>query len=476
VRDRLEGEFERAVVGALGCGCARAPCFPLRLAPAVRETLVAAAARDAPEAEAYYTRQAPPRLVDQLYRAEDPGARLLWRRLSPDAAPRLVAALRGVVGVLRGAGLSARALLGAATAEELLAARPTVAALAAPTLFGSGMPLIGAQLAERAVMARDLDAGMPPDDVIDLRLSGNLVHEICHGLQLEYERPPPPWTILEAAAIHLGATARPAHVFPEVAGEAVPGVSLFVLVGEGLARLFGAARLWSLLGGATLAQAFGEQAAELLEAAGWQAWRRRREAPFVADALDAMAWIKLAAAAVPDAHTAAAVSDARAAAAPDAPPVVAGVGGSIACGCDSEDLLGAAERAPWRALGWWHATPTDTDVAMVETAVRALFQVNVLAPTFQTHPADPPGRRLFLDVDACTLSAPRRAEGVAAEPARWLFPPPLARRLAERGARTVTIEGAVRARRAEIAAALAALALDEGPLSADEVLAWTSSP
>ena len=65
------------------------------------------------------------------------------------------------------------------------------------------------------------------------------MHELCHGLSRPLHRPPPPWMVLEAAAITLGRLAWPRHVFPDLPGEAVPGVSLFVLVGECLARLFG---------------------------------------------------------------------------------------------------------------------------------------------------------------------------------------------------------------------------------------------
>src|SRR5262249_57847674 len=113
-------------------------------------------------------------------------------------------------------------------------------------------------------------------------------------------------------------------------------------------------------------------------------------------------------------------------------------------GVDPErpDLLGVAERTPWRELAWYHETPTDEDAAMLATGVRALFQTNVLAPTFQTHPAELPGGELVVDVTAGLLVAARRPEGVFAEPARWLCPPPFCPALPERGARRGPIPAA----------------------------------
>jgi hypothetical protein len=281
-------------------------------------------------------------------------------------------------------------------------ARPTIAKLVEPALFGSGMPIVGAMPADREVMAADLALGRSFDEVIDLRLSGNVMHELCHGLQRETERPPPPWTIVEAAALHLQSVARPAHIFPDVPGEAVPGVAGFVLVGAALARMFGRERLWSVLTGASAIEAFGEGVGEALERRGWDAWLRGRhaEAPFVVDADDAFDWVECADAA--------------------------------------------------RSCRWRDEPPGDEDLGMIDHAVRVLFQVNVIAPTYQTHPSDPPSARVEIDLHAGRIAAAVRPEGVAGEPARWVFPPPLARRLEERGARRVIVERAVRGRIAEI--------------------------
>ena len=116
--------------------------------------------------------------------------------------------------------------------------------MASRTRLGSGLPLVGAYPAEREAIGRDLASGADAHAVFDLRLSGNLAHEICHGPLRAGDGPAAPWLIIESAALHLGSIAFRRHVFPEVAGEAIPGVAPFVLVGEALARLFGRRALW----------------------------------------------------------------------------------------------------------------------------------------------------------------------------------------------------------------------------------------
>src|SRR5262249_45714879 len=141
-------------------------------------------------------------------------------------------------------------------------------------------------------------------------------------------------------------------------------------------------------------------------------------------------------------------------------------------GVDAEepDLLGRAERTPWSELPWYHEVPTDEDAAILATGVRALFQANVLAWTFQTHPAELPGGELVADLEAGLLVAPPRPEGVFAEPARWLAPPPWCRILRERGARRVRVAGARRAPHPAIVAALVELAAGDGPLPVEPVV------
>ena len=440
MREALDARFARAVAGA-GAAPREASWPAWALPPSLRESLVAAARRDAcPEAVvAHYCDRMPALLVEQL-RPDDAARALLWRPLVLARLPRLRAALDGLFAALAEAGVDARALVGAASAEALLAARPTAAALYAHTLFGSGLPLLGAYPADRARLVEEL-ATRDADEVLDLRLSSHLVHELCHGPARECDGPPAPWLVAEAAATHLGAAAWARHLFPDEAGEALRGVSLFVLVGDVLARRFGRAALWRVALGEPTAALFGGGVARALERAGWDDWQARQEAPFARDALAAAAWVKL-------------IDLARVAEAPS---------------------LAEAAARPWATLPWWADEAAEGDRAMVARAVAALFQVNAMAPDFQTLPSEPPRGRLVLEVAACVLAAEARAEGVFGEPAWWLFPPPLARGLAERGARRVRIEGATRARRGAIAAALLELCDGRGALPAEVELSWASS-
>jgi hypothetical protein len=413
----------------------RAPRFALALPPALRESMVAAGPSE--ELAAYYCDRMPALLIDQMLRGDDFARRLLWMPLELDRLPRLSAALEGLFAVL---GEDAPALLGARSPQELLARRPHAASLAAPTLLGSGLPLVGAWPAERELInagdPRSADAAPSAFSFVafDLRLSGGLVHELCHGLQRPLDAPPPPWMVLEAAALLLGSLAFPRHVFPRKPGEAVPGVSLFVLLGQSLARLFGRrALLRTLFEAAPLEDVFGGTAAPALENAARDEWRLRPQVPFARDALSAPAWIKLADAAR---------------------------GGRLV-------TLAEADALRFEDLPWWREEPGQEDLEFARAAVPALFQVNVLAPTYQTHPCDAPV--LQLDTRSCLLSRPARRDGVFGEPAFWIWPPPLCRKLRERGAGSIRIEGA----RRDCAEALLELSLGDGPVP--EVLRWTSS-
>ena len=428
LRDELEARYDatlRAGMSAPGTRPLREG-FPVpRLPAALRESIVAAAELADPSAlEDFYCERMPRMLVEQILRGEDRAGPLLWTEIDPERTPRLREALRGIRDACKPEGLRA----GLLENPSALLEGPTCAArLASGTQLGSGLPMVGAYPAERAVIDSDLASGADPQAVLDLRLSGNLVHEICHGPPRPCEGPPAPWLLVEAAALHLGATAFPRHALPDVPGEAIPGVAPFVLVGEALARLFGRAALWRLASGASIDELFGPAAGRSLTAAGWQEWLRRREAPFARDATAAVGWVKLADAArgksplSPEIERAAALDPLRAAR-------------------DLPDLLRAAEALPWPELPWWHEDPTEADAAMARSAVAAMFHIDVLEGSFQTHPYHP--ARIHLDVEACLLARDRDPHGAGpGEPAVWIVPPPLCRRLRERGFASCSVEG-----------------------------------
>jgi hypothetical protein len=357
-------------------------------------------------------------LVEQLFGEDGPAQTLLWMPLDARRAPRLASAVRA----LQSAGAEAGAI------PDLATSRRCAAGMAAATLLGSGLPMVGAYPAERSLLAEELRAGADPHERFDLRLSGNLVHEMCHGGRREgHAGSPPPWLVVEAAAAHLGSTAFARHVHPEVAGEAVPGLAPFAMVGEALARIFAAPRLWRVTAGATIDAAFGERAGRVLALAGWQDWLRRSEPPFARDASRGVAWVKLA--------------DSTRGVSPLSPLLerAASLEGWQRAG-EVPDLLDAADAVPWHALPWWAEEPAAADEKMARHAVRAMFQVDVLAPTFQTHPYR--AVELHLDAEACLLTRERAEQGVGpGEPPEWIVPPPLCRRLAQAGSRRLSVRG-----------------------------------
>jgi hypothetical protein len=414
----LETRYEATLRAELARPGTRAfpEAFPApRLPPILRETIAAAAVlADVSPLADFYCERMPRMLVDQLLRGDDAGRALLWMPIEGERTPRLRAGLGATWGALASEGLEP------CTQRDPLAGRPSAAALASRTLLGSGLPMVGAYPAERAALARDLEAGAIAHALLDLRLSGNLVHEICHGPQRECAEPPAPWILLEAAALHLGATAFPRHVHPEVAGESIPGVAPFVLLGSAMARLFGRRALWCLAGGAGIESAFGVRAGRALTVAGWQEWLRRPEAPFARDAARAADWIKLADAAR-DGSPLSRLIDRAARLDP------------LDGARDLPDLLDAAAGTAWADLPWWNEDVAPADLDLVQSGIRAMFQIDVLAGTFQTHPHTP--SRLRLDAEACLLTRDRAERGVGpGEPPCWVAPPPLCRRLARGGA------------------------------------------
>jgi hypothetical protein len=425
-RGELDGRYDATIARELARPGTRPfpDDFPRpRLPPPLRESIRAAASIADPEPLAeFYCERMPRMLVDQLLRENSPAGELLWMRIDAERTPRLRSAARALGRALTAAGAHADPPL------DFLASRPSAAALAARTLLGSGLPMVGAYPAERELLASELTAGADPHERLDLRLSGNLVHEICHGERRdECPRTPPPWLVIEAAATHLGATAFSRHLHPEVPGEAVPGLAPFVMIGDAFARLFGTHALWSLTAGESLDLAFGERAGRALTVAGWQDWLRRREPPFARDASRGVAWIKLA-----DASRASLLFSRLPGPTANLEP--------LSRVRELPDLLDAAATVPWRELPWWAEEPNSADAAMARRSVRAMFQMDVLAPTFQTHAYRPSA--LHLDTDSCLLTRERAERGVGpAEPPAWIIPPPLCRRLARSGVRRLSVGG-----------------------------------
>ena len=406
--------------------------------------------------EDYYGRAMPAELLHQLC-GDAPPTPLLWRPLELERLPILRGALTGAFQALAAAGLDPATCLGARSPEALLRGRPTLAHLYAGALFGSGFPMIGATPNHgRAIAAWAEAHGLDPDGATDLWLSGNVLHERFHGQRRALLRRPDSWMVQECASIHLGWTARPGHVLPEAHGAAVPAGAPYLMVALALARHIGAGALWRVgLLGEPLARHTTRRVEAALTVAEWQSLRAQRRPQFAPDGHRPVAWIKLLDAARGPAPLDA-LLDAVAARDDLLEP-----GGPVT---EGPELLAEAARLDWADLPWYRAPVSEADRALIEPAVRGLFLVHRLAPTFLTLPDPLPGDQLMLDPRACLLQAARRPHGVYNEPARWLFPPPLSRRVSERGAERVVVTGATRGRLMEVVRRLDELAMGEGAL------------
>jgi hypothetical protein len=348
---RLDERFQRTVQEELAKPGTRRPPWELRLPVALRETMVALGEPE--NAAQFYCEHMPRTLVEQMWRGDDPARALLHRPIDLYRLPRLRTALERLEGAPQG---------------------KTIAEIASKSMLGTGLPMVGAYPAELKVIEDDLRE-RDADEVLDLRLSGGLMHELCH------RETGAPWMVLEGVAIWRGAKLFERHIFPEVAGEAVPGVSLFAILGQALERC-------------------GPPAMERLFDKEREEWQERREAPFARDALKVLEWVKL----------------------------VEG--------------------------GWRDEDPNALDFEIARTAVKALFQVNVLAPTFQTHPLAEI-RNLRIDPAASRIERDPVSQGVFGEPAFWLWPPPLCR-----NCRPICIERVGR---------------DEIDVVTERLIEWTSS-
>jgi hypothetical protein len=344
----LDERYQRTIDEELGKPGTRAPLYQPSLPEPLKETLLEYGQPE--HAVQFYCERMPRMLVEQTLRGDDPARALLHRPIDLYKTPRLREAL-----------------------AKFPEAPPvtTIAKMAGQTLLGRGLPMVGAYPPELALINEELNV-QNADEVLDLRLSGALVHELCHretGL---------PWMALEAKAAWLGLQVFPRHIFPEQPGEAVPAVSLFAMLGQVLERC-------------------GERR-DILYKLAREDWARNPEVPFARNALDVMSWI--------------------------------------------EAVQG----------DWAEQDPQALDYEIARTAVRSLFQVNLFAPTFQTHP--------LAEIRGLTLEKNRvrcdpHPRGVFGEPPFWVWPPPL-----RRNARTFVID---RVRREEI------------PEVTERLIEWTSS-
>ncbi len=413
--DALRERFAAQIVASLAL--AGSPSLPAvwhaALPSAIALGLAATAAPSAALLEHYLERM-PERLVAQWTALPTPLAALVY---GPVPGTRLLSCLATMARLLDEAGLSFGAHLGAATPTALLTMRPSIAALYFESFFGGALPLLGLSDADRAPLLCALDGGTTPAALFEHHLLGTLMHELCHGARHDVTAAPL-FLLTEAAAIHLGGTIEPRHVFAEVAGEAVPAAARYFLLGLGLERLLGRGALWAVANGTAPHDAWPPAVADAVARIAADEATRRPDDLFAADASRLLDWLRV-------------VDLARA----DAPS------SSIPATLDE------AAAIPIEALPWAHEAIDAVDWRLLDASIDLLFCKTILGPAIATVPDEIPDGVVELDARRGELRCAPRPDGVFGEPACGIVPPPIAARLLARGIETLVIRDVRRATR-----------------------------
>lgn len=405
--------------------------------PDLRRRMVDHHGEAVPRAWAERFHGAPPSVLDVL-RAD-------LRQLS---LPRLRGALTALFDGLERHGIDPEGVWGVDSPTALLDLCPRIVDLHPGTFFGATMPMIALGPNSVAELARCLDAGVPPEVVLDVRLAGQVMHELSHGPNRGWSGGPGSYLLAEASGTIVSLGCRAAHVLAETPGEAVVGLRNALVLGHALVDELGEAAVWRLAMCATSpTDELGAVAGHALVAMDWQEWLPRDSPSFVPDnrrALDAakLLWIAR--------HE------------PERIPALAVLGALDAVGpadvIGLSNLLDAARDLPWPSLGAWAAPVEARHLLGVDLAVRSMFQVERLQPDLQVCPADPPRGELVLDVADCRLSSAPRLDHAYGEAASWCLAPPLCRELYRRGLRRLVITGCASGRVHPIADRIRALA------------------
>lgn len=381
---------------------------------------------------AHYADECPRAWIQRFY-GSPPVVQALVR-LPVAQIPPIVAALRRMFEGAARAGVAQ--LWGCASADELLAAHSRVLDLHAVAFFGCCQPMVSLGAAEQAALEGCAAQGWTAEALLERRLAGHLVHELAHGPARGWEGGPGSFMLHEAAAavVNLGCAA--GHVLADRPGEPVLGLSRALVLGQALVDDLGEDAVWRLALTATgPGDVIGDRAGAALTAADWQVWARSERASFMPPHHDMLRWAKL-------------YDVARA----DLLPALRALGPVVTPeqALALPDLLREAEAVPWTDMPAWHGPERSTDVASVQTGVRALFTMQRLQPDLQAVPSDPPGGQITLEVAACAMRVGARVDDPHGLAAEWRFPPARCRGLLGRGARRVTVLGALWEQRAQV--------------------------
>jgi hypothetical protein len=373
--------------------------------------------------DGHYLETMPAQLALQLRGRDCPEERLFAHRLDLRRLPRLRHALERLFAFVGEAGVECRAALGASTPRELIAARPTFADLYAGCHFGRSMPMLYAYSGD---LTDDAWNGRAPEELIDARYVGPLVHELSHLQPIDADLVPAPANLHEALAAWIGSEAWPEQVFPAPGGEdALPGAPWFAAVGAFVARRIGAPAVVRAQAAALdLRGPLGASCVEALRCYGWLDFLETGAPHLLGDAFHPERWWKLI-----DLHRDPALT--RRFQVELVEPLLNRVprpGARLRAAWDS-----ALDALPWPELPAWNDAPSAADGALALRAVRALHvRTERRARSFRAVRAGPPGP-LELDLKECSLRAPWGGCDAIGAPPQHPYPPPLCAKLLRAG-------------------------------------------
>ena len=263
----------------------------LALPSPLRAMLAHAIAHDpAAELAAHYTDVMPRQHVAQLAGTAEPGATLFHTRLDWQRLPRMRAAIGRLFAILHEAGVTP-GVLGAATADDLFAASPTLAALYARTHYGRCMPLLYGYPADLAFFVSR--AGPDAHGTIDRYLTSPILHELCHFAPVRDALPP---HLDECIAGWLAVYAWPEFAYPAPGhDDAIYAAPWLSQIGQAFARVFGTRPIVRAQAGAIAWDAaLPGHFVETLARVAWEDWTARRTLHFLSDTFDPEPWVALA--------------------------------------------------------------------------------------------------------------------------------------------------------------------------------------
>jgi len=367
--------------------------------------------------DGHYLDTMPAQLAVQLRAAGGAEERLFSARLDLRRLPRLREALDRLFALVAGAGVACARAIGATTPQALLAARPTLAELYAGCHFGRSMPMLYAYPGD---LAEEAWRGRSPDELIDARYVGPLLHELSHLHPLDPDLVPAPANLHEALAAWIGSEAWPDQVFPARGGEdAIPGAPWFAAVGGFVALRIGAPEaVRAQAGGLDLRGPLGAPCVEAMRCYGWLGFLESGAPHLLSDAFHPERWWKLI-----DLHRD--LRLARAFHAAHVEPLLRSVparGTPLRAAWDE-----ALDALSWSELPCSRDAPTAGDDALALRAVRALHvRTERSGRTFRAARAHPPGP-IALDAGECLLRAPWPDCDAVGAPPRHPYPPSLCR-------------------------------------------------